>query len=392
MDWKVGKSGKQVWIGSGPGNPKSEYYATVGPICLKFAITDPGISGKPAVGIEYADWMKRCSDAGFAKHVAREQINIDGEDTWVDHFSCRLDYINSMTNQSITFQNWHSLGLNKVPKGLPLRVTGGNSVPDPNQAPRMNSVWYSNFVTGSSATKDDDFKPLTNPLGLPCTPLMDSEVERFFGHQVTPDHITASDFQRRAAFLPHATADEKDLRRAKRPKPGNSFKGKTFDDAMQKLNKVLMAEKGLKTQSCGNFTTDSLHEMQRLLFDARSPQLDSIYMEAADTRRMAHANLAALEKEQAHVRGLKESDSSLAAMAHDGACHEMVMWYIHHLSASAREELKDILVLPLLPDKLHEPPQAAAPNTQQAVHQRYSAQASCAICHVSATAETELVV
>ena len=42
--------------------------------------------------------------------------------------SCHVDY--EKANQSITFQNWHSL----APKGLPLRVTGGNSAPNAQKA------------------------------------------------------------------------------------------------------------------------------------------------------------------------------------------------------------------------------------------------------------------
>jgi len=388
IEWLVGKKGKQVWIGSNKERKESNYFATVGPVCLKFSIKDHGQKGDPMVGIETPDWMKTCNDAGFATYVGREQINVGGADEWVDHWSCRLDYINDLINQSITFQNWHSLGggSSKLPKGLPLRVTGGNSKPDPNQAPRMNSVWYSNFVTGDSATSDNDFVEPRSAGGLPCVPLMASEVKSFFGHEPSTDHVTSPAFKRRAAFLPHIKATEKDLSRARRPKPGKAFTGNSFGTAMSTLNAALLSEKGLQTQACRNFTVGQLHEMQRLLFDARTPELDTVYVKAGDTRRMSHADAKSLEKEQASQVELEKTDTGLFAKAQDGACHEMVMWYIHHLSASAREEVKESLVLPLLPHLLHDAPSADAPSAHHSSHARYTEQASCAVCHVSAAA------
>lgn len=392
LDWISGKKGKQVWIGSGPGHPDSDYYASAGPVCFKFKIGDPGIKGKPMVGVEYPDWMKRCGDAGFAKYIGREAIKVDKESVWVDHYSCRLDYDNSLTNQSITFQNWHSIGVNSLlPKGLPLRVTGGNSVPDPNQSPRLNNVWYSNFVTGPNATKPEDFKPPTNPLGLPCVPLAAEETEAFFGHSVNRQHLLSPAFHDRAAYLPHSKATNKDLQRARQPKPSSAFRGDSFDEAMQKLNKVLLSEKGLRTKDCAEFDVSDLHKMQRLLYDARTPELDKIYQNKGDTRKMAHANAAALEAEQRKVLKLHSESPELASKAKDGACHEMVMWYIHHLSASAREEIKQTLELPLLPMKLHPAPVSSTAPLHQDSHRRYTEQASCAVCHVTAGADTVVV-
>jgi len=390
-EWTVGKKGKQVWIGSTATSPKSDYYATIHGLCLRFSITDPGQKGKPVIGIESPDWMKRCNDSGFAKFVGREQVNVNGKDEWVDHWSCRLDYINGLTNQTITFQNWHSLGGNssKLPKGLPVRVTGGNSVVIQGQAPRMNSVWYTNFVTGENATKDSDFKPPTNLFGLPCTPLSGPKVKSFFGYEPSTDHVVSQAFRQRAAFLPHIKATAKDLSRARRPKPGKAFTGSSFGTAMSKLNAALLGEKGLKTQACRSLAVGKLHEMQRLLFDARTPELDTVYVNAGDTRRMTHADTTSLEKEQAAHVELAKNDVDLAAKVHDGACHEMVMWYIHHLSASAREEVKESLVLPLLPELLHDAPSAEAAPAHQAMHARYTEQASCAICHVAFPASEE---
>merc|ERR1712137_91590 len=189
-----------------------------------------------------------------------------------------------------------------------------------------------------------------------------------------------------AAFLPHVKASTRDLQRGKRPKPSSAFLGKSFQDAMEKLNEALLKESDLKTRRCSEFSIEELHHMQRWLFDARSPKLNSIYSQRGDTRRMAHVNITSLESEQAkHVKLYKDSPD-LAAKVRDGACHEMVMWYIHHLSASAREEVKKSLVLPLLPQGLHAEPPASAPPTHKDTHSRYMEQASCAVCHVSTNA------
>jgi hypothetical protein len=322
--------------------------------------------------------MKRMDDAGMAHYVGREQVNVHGVDVWTDHYSCRMEY--EAVNQSITFQNWHSLGLDGVPKGLPLRVTGGNSQPDPQQSPRLNSVWYYDFTTGSDATSASDFKK-----PFLCIPFGAEEQEAFFGHTVTEDHIWSSAFHHRAHWAPHAKTDARDLTRARQPKPSRAFQGNDFTETMQKLNALLEREEGLQTQKCSDFSTETLHEMQRLLFNARTPELDAVYQDVADTRLMAHTDLPSLAAEQTKHQALTPE---LRAKATDGICHEMVMWFVHHLSASAREEIKQHLVLPLLPEEQHQAPHPAAPAEHHEVHSRYTERTGCAVCHVAAATMT----
>lgn len=159
-----GKDAKQIWLAD-LSKGTSKYYVKKGAVCIYFSIHDPPTGA--LVGVEYPDWMKRCNDAGYAHFVGREQVNVDGNDEWADHWSCRLDY--AAANQSINFQNWHSLGNGNVPKGLPVRVTGGNSDPNPTQgSPRLNTVWYTKFITGDDASQDSDFKApkLCIPVGV----------------------------------------------------------------------------------------------------------------------------------------------------------------------------------------------------------------------------------
>lgn len=147
---------------------------------------------------------------------------------------------------------------------------------------------------------------------------------------------------------------------------------------MQKLNAVLQKDKDLETQECSKFSLSQLQEMQRKLFHARSTDLDAVYHQEQDTRLMAHDSLASLEREQNQHAEL--ASSPVSDKVRDGVCHEMVMWYIHHLTEPARVELKKMLVLPLLPSKQHQ-----TPATPDAVHTRYQSQVSCGICHVTAS-------
>jgi len=250
-------------------------------------------------------------------------------------------------NQSIVFQNWHSLGLDGVPKGLPLRVTGGNSAPSPTKgSPRLSTVWYTDFKTGDGVTKPEDFE---KPSWF-CIPVGLEEAESFFGHPVTRDHVQSPDFQKRAHFLPHAKPGARDLARARRPKPSLPFLGESFGHAMRKLNSVLMKEENLKVRPCQEFSLEEVHEAQRLLFHARSAELHGVYHRANDTRRMAHASLSQLDAEHGEHADIAAEAPELAAKLRDGACHEAVMWYVHHLSAEARDEVKGLLTLPLLPE------------------------------------------
>ena len=48
------------------------YYVKTRPLCLGFPIKDPGAGG--SVGVEKADWMKSCDDAGLATYLGRELV------------------------------------------------------------------------------------------------------------------------------------------------------------------------------------------------------------------------------------------------------------------------------------------------------------------------------
>jgi len=374
------KDATQVWIG-GTASASSHYYVKTGPICISFPITDPGSVGGP-VSVERADWVKACGDAGFSQYMGREQIPVGDEQVWVDHYSCHVEY--TEVNQSITFQNWHSLGLGSLPKGLPLRVTGGNSAPNPTKgSPRLSTVRYTNFATGPSSVSPSDFE---KPSWL-CIPVASEAVEAFFGHKVTKNHVFDPSFHARAHALPAHVANSgtaatpKDLTRAAQKVPGASYSGSNFSDAMSGLNAVLKADPELDTRSCDTFSLEELHAVQRVLFEARTPELQKVYSAAKDTRNLAHHTSAELEAEQAAVLQFVASHPELATMVRDGVCHEAVMWYVHHLSEPIQHEVKQFVVLPRLPEAYHAKPQLTSQTAEEG-YKRYASQVSCAVCHV----------
>jgi len=376
-DWTPftnGKDATQVWIASlstADTVASSNYYVKSGPICISFPITDPGLPNKVQVSVERPDWMSFCDQGGWAKYVGREQV--DG--VWTDHWSCHIDYIG--VNQSITFQNWHSLGLDTVPKGLPVRVTGGNSAPNPTQgSPRLNSVWYSNFKTGDDSVKPDDFK---KPAWI-CIPVMmdAAEQKEFFGFVPTHKHVMSADFHQRAHWAVHANSSAADLHRAS-SKPVH-LKGANFKDAMQLLNSRLTDAPLLQTKACSTFTLAELEQVQRLLLEARSPALQRVYEDNSDTRAL-RVQLTELAQQYTLLQQITTARPELFAKVRDGLCHETVMLYVHHLSEGAREEVQHLVSLPLMP-----PTQHAAKAEDDAiaaqVHSTYNTQVSCAVCHV----------
>jgi hypothetical protein len=289
--------------------------------------------------------------------------------------------------QQIVFQNWHSLGLNSTPKGLPMRVTAGNSVPDGgSKTPRLNTVWYSNFSVGTGALQGVDFE---KPSKF-CIPVGMDALKEALGFPFTPTHMHDSRIHDWLHDLAHAEPAQADLTRAQQKRPGDEASGPSFGEAMAKLNKLLRKETGLVTEPCSNFSLEELHEVQRELFAARSPTLQALY--EGDRRSLRYANHSEMSESHAAARSWVREQPGLLNKLRDGLCHELVMMYVHHLSASARSLLKKAgnFVLPLLPeDGLHSAPPAGVVGekgmsgaVEAAAHKDYTAKTSCAICHV----------
>jgi hypothetical protein len=375
-----GKDAVQIWVAA-TGNASSYYYVKTGPLCLGFPIKDPGAGG--SVGVEKADWMKSCNDAGLATYLGRELVA--GE--WADHWACIVN--DDQRNMSIVFQNWHSVGLGTSPKGLPLRVTGGNSAPDSKKgAPRLSTVWYRNFDIGP-VWKESDFD---KPSKL-CIPVAETTLKEFVGEEITPLRVHSADFHERLRAFPHAEPAKSDVTRARQKIPRSRFRGSTLKGAMSSLNEMLLEYPGLETSACESFNLTALLGIQRTLFHARNPALQRIYAEAKDNRELRYTSLTELDAAQREQHAAAGSNQHLVSMMRDGLCHELVMMYVHHLSESARSEsfAKDF-TLPLLPERnLHPAPHASADNTDHAEHSTYKNRATCAVCHVDGGAQSLLV-
>mmetsp|Transcript_12231 Transcript_12231/g.28021 ORF Transcript_12231/g.28021 Transcript_12231/m.28021 type:complete len:499 (-) Transcript_12231:88-1584(-) len=372
-----GKDTTQTWI-KGNASAESRYYVESTlfkflwwkiPLCIYFPITDPGVGS--TVNVERADWMQNCDSMGYAKYLAREVVA--GE--WTDHYACVLDYDEGpkgKVNQTIVFQNWHSLGLGSTPKGLPVRVTGGNSAPNPTQgSPRLSTVFYTGFQVGPEAVAGQFVEPKEK-----CLKVGKKEVEQFLGvGEVTREAMRDPDMRRRVGFLPHAEPATEDLVRARTKRPRSGRTGEDLPRAMKTLNQWLLAEEDLATRDCAQFNLTQLHQLQEELYLGRSPALQEIYH--GDNRQLDYQTLAALRAAH-HQQRLHAAQAHLEEMVRDGLCHEVVMMFVHHLSASAREVIKATQQLPLLPEHAGH----ARPAEGAEAFDRYSAQVSCAVCHI----------
>lgn len=131
-------------------------------------------------------------------------------------------------------------------------------------------------------------------------------------------------------------------------------------------------------------------EVRKSLLALRDPALQSIYAAAADNRRLGA--FGSLTSDEARINALWAEELALAkahptlfAPVRDAACHEAVMWYVHHLSKSAKAEAHDLLTLPRLPLQIHvfnhELIDAGSAHAKVAGH--YQQGLGCVDCHSS---------
>jgi len=400
-DWKPyinGKDASQVWIAD-VATGSSHYYVKSGPLCISFPITVPGT--KVPVGVERPDWMANCGKLGIGKYVGREQVHVDGHAVWVDHFTCHVDDIDA--DQAITFQNWHSLGLDaSLPKGLPLRVTGGNSAPDSQKgSPRLSTVWYSNFDIGPHSSTPDDFRKPS----LVCIPVATEVASAYAGGDYAGGELSTADvfdatFHTKAHSLleavhsvngheqaAQAEVSSADMERAKTRRPRPAYQGSSFGSMNAVLNGYFKRMPSvIATKDCFEFSTDELRDLIGThLHGAAASSLLEVYHAASDNRRRQTAELEELRGRWAQIDGHAQDaspsmHSSLTEMHRDGLCHQAVMWYVHHLGANARAAVGRKAVLPLLPLEQHAPPSVGGAHAM-AVYTEYSNATSCQACH-----------
>ena len=146
-------------------------------------------------------------------------------------------------------------------------------------------------------------------------------------------------------------AQTSDLKRARSKVPGTAYKGAGFQNMSSTLNQWILKEVP-KSRKCEDYTVEELQRIQLTLLMLRDPQLDDIYQQSQDNRRI-QKDVAAMAKEWEELNAEAAKDPELARMHRNGHCHEAVMWYVHHLPQSVRAELKDKAELPLLSNFRH---------------------------------------
>merc|ERR1712228_937343 len=115
-----------------------------------------------------------------------------------------------------------------------------------------------------------------------------------------------------------------------------------------------MGKEAPNSRECDTFTVEELQNIQIMLFMLRDPDLDTVYQDANDARRIRHNDIKAMSVEWEDLNNVAAADPDLARMHRDGHCHEAVMWYVHHLPQKMKALIKDKAALPLLSAMRHD--------------------------------------
>lgn len=187
----------------------------------------------------------------------------------------------------------------------------------------------------------------------------------------------------------YSPASPSDLARANRKIPGHSFLGSDIATMNQALNTHLVEKYGDVTKPCEEFTASDLQFLQTKIYGAADPTLLKTY-EAVDAdlptmgRRRTEDSFAQLKSKWEAV-GSHLKDSKLHEVYRDGLCHQTVMWFVHHLSESAREEISKAVQLPLLPLSQHSAPTNPT-ESADIIHKLYDSHTTCQACHTAGIA------
>jgi len=177
----------------------------------------------------------------------------------------------------------------------------------------------------------------------------------------------------------HALSGVADLQRARAKVPRVEYRGGDFSSMSTALNGWLLKH-APRSQECEKWSVEELQELQLRLLLLRDPQLDDVYHDAQDSRRLQR-DLQTMKREWMELNKLAESDPVLAAAHRDGHCHEAVMWYVHHLPESMKVRLQEEIALPLLSYNRHAISAESTEHPAHRVGQAYDYKVTCASCH-----------
>jgi len=166
-----------------------------------------------------------------------------------------------------------------------------------------------------------------------------------------------------------------DLKRARQWTPRAEFRGEgTLASANVRLNGHLKAKTGIMLKACEDFSTGGLRGLLRDLLPRASVELKAIYSQA-DGRVAKYTTVAEME---AHWAANAPEDDVRVRDAH---CHEVVMWFVHHLTSQEQNRVMLTTTLPMLPITDH-----TSGKGKRAIEDRagkfYDEKVTCQNCHV----------
>lgn len=171
--------------------------------------------------------------------------------------------------------------------------------------------------------------------------------------------------------------------RAAEKVPRSQFKATSFETMADTLNIHLQSllAGSVGHAECSEFSISELNDVMRMVNAARDDSLNAIYKDEMDPRRVNHNGHMDLEKRFARESELVVAAPELEGMVRDGKCHEVVMWFIHHLSLESQREIAQIVSLPFLPRVRHFMEHAKS-EAHKEIAAAYDDEISCADCHL----------
>jgi hypothetical protein len=165
-----------------------------------------------------------------------------------------------------------------------------------------------------------------------------------------------------------------DLKRARQWTPRAEYRGQgTLASANARLNKHLSAKTGITLKACEDFSTEGLRGLLRDLLPRTSMELKALYAKV-DGRSAKHKTVAELE---AHWAVAPAHDIRVR----DAHCHEVVMWFVHHLTLEEQARVMKTNVLPMLPTADHSVGKGKR-SVGDAAGKFYDDSVTCQQCHV----------
>jgi hypothetical protein len=171
-----------------------------------------------------------------------------------------------------------------------------------------------------------------------------------------------------------------DLERVRSKVPRAEYKSDAAHGIGKTLNSHLKKAHS-NTKNCKEFTAKELQNLQAELHMHLDNTHNEIYSSVQDTRSLRFEDL---EAHKAHWDEMNKHASThplVEEMQRDGHCLDVVMWWVHHLSQSKREELSH-LVIPNMPlQRWREPIPEEGVSAAAIYGSSYFPSSTCLACH-----------